>query len=89
MLGSASGAKQASGTSEERPLDRADQWAAREGVVFTDHLIDRGKSGFHGKHRTEMVHAHLLTRFSLAHLGQLFPQTQESELGALQSKIDA
>jgi DNA invertase Pin-like site-specific DNA recombinase len=48
-----SSAKQAAGTSEERQLDKADQWAAREGVVFTDRLIDRGKSGFHGKHRTE------------------------------------
>ncbi len=45
--------KQAAGTSEERQLDKADQWAAREGVVFTDRLIDRGKSGYHGKHRTE------------------------------------
>ena len=48
-----SSAKQATGSSEERQLDKADQWAAREGVVFTDRLIDRGKSGFHGKHRTE------------------------------------
>jgi len=36
-----------------------------------------------------IVHAHLLTRLSLAHLGQLFPQSQASELGALQSKISA
>lgn len=48
-----SSARQAKGTSEERQLDKADQWAAREGVVFTDRLMDRGKSGFHGKHRTE------------------------------------
>jgi hypothetical protein len=36
-----------------------------------------------------IVHAHLLTRLSLSHLSQLFPQTQESELGTLQSRVDA
>jgi hypothetical protein len=43
--------KQQQGASEERQIDRVDEWAARAGVAFTDRLIDQGKSGFHGKHR--------------------------------------
>ena len=42
---------QASGTSEERQTDLADQWAARSGIAFTDRLVDRAMSGFHGAHR--------------------------------------
>lgn len=43
--------KQRQGTSEERQIDRADRWAAMHGITFTDRLIDRGKSGYHGDHR--------------------------------------
>lgn len=43
---------QQAGTSEERQIDKVDQWAASVGVAFTDRLIDRAASGFHGKHRT-------------------------------------
>ena len=43
---------QKEGTSEERQIDKVDRWAASVGVAFTDRLIDRAASGFHGKHRT-------------------------------------
>jgi hypothetical protein len=46
-----SGKAQASGSSEERQTDLADQWAARHGVTFTTRLMDRAMSGFHGVHR--------------------------------------
>lgn len=42
---------QKDGTSEERQIDKVDRWAASVGVTFTDRLIDRAASGFHGVHR--------------------------------------
>jgi len=39
------------GTSEERQIDKVDRWAESAGIAFTDRLIDRAASGFHGVHR--------------------------------------
>lgn len=46
--------KQESGTSEERQTDLPRQWCDRKGVPLDETLsyIDRGRSGFHGHHRT-------------------------------------
>lgn len=42
---------QKDGTSEERQIDKVDRWAESAGIAFTDRMIDRAASGFHGAHR--------------------------------------
>jgi hypothetical protein len=45
--------QQAAGVSEERQADRVDEWTSAHGLAITSRVVDRGLSGFHGRHRTQ------------------------------------
>lgn len=45
--------RQASGTSEERQEEAQQSFAAQHGITLSTRRVDRGRSGFHGKHLEE------------------------------------